>query len=90
MITMPLPTIVHNSGICPQIKYPKIPAQIIPEYLKGATKAASPYRNVSISRKCALPIKSPLKLNKSQSRTGTDVHVKGSDAKPVAVTPIDV
>ena len=87
---MQLPIIVDESGICPQIKYPKIPAQIMPEYLKGATRVASPYRNVSINRKCALPIKNPLKPNNSQSKTGTNVHVNGSDAKPVAVTPIEV
>ena len=89
-MTMPIPVIVDGSGISPQIKYPKIPAQITPEYLNGATNAASPYRNVSIIRKCALPIKSPLKQKNNQSKNGTDVHVKGSVAQPVTVTPTDV
>ena len=71
----------------PHIKYPNKPAQITPEYLKGATRVASPYRNVSIIRKCAKPTKSPLIANNPQSTSETDTHMNGIVTKLARMTP---
>ena len=72
------------------MKYPKIAAQTAPEYLKGATSAASPYRNVSIIRKCALPIKNPFTANQPQSAKGTGCHTNGEITMLANTTPSDV
>ena len=86
-ITMLTPIIVATSGRSPQMIYPKRPAQITPEYLKGATSEASPYRKVSIIKKCAHPINNPLKANQPQSANGTGVHTNLIVIKLAIMTP---
>ena len=87
MKIIPAPARVELSGMSFQIKYPSTVAQITPEYLNGATRAASPYRNVCIIRKCAQLINNPLKANQPQSIIGTDFHINGVVAKPARETP---
>ena len=78
---------VAVSGMSPHMKYPNKPAQITPEYLKGATSVASPYRKVSIIRKCAEPTNKRLKTNHPQSTIGTGFHMNGIVAELAKMTP---